>query len=623
MLLILGACSSDKTSTSSSVAPTTSAAAAVTTAAGTDTTAAGTDTTAAGTDTTAAGTDTTAAGTDTTAAGTDTTGAPADTVPGAHEGQVIPDGVSMVGTGEPPEGSGLLSQAALDQPTCNPNGRTNLNVVGGGPFCVNPWPAGSDNGGATAQGVTATEVSIIAYVPNAEMIGADAATAAPPKNQATGEGATAAEAIADQLELENYLTDTVGSFQLWGRKPKIEIVEASGPDETAQRADALAVIAKHPFMVVDMTGTAKNGAPVFSAAVANEKIVTVSASSTATVGQQQSPYRWNYGSDKDAGVLLTAAFIGKTLADNPAKYAGDDSLTGQTRSFGAVYPSSDFDLEAFQKSVTDSGGPTLADSVEFDPADAAQTGEQAPTMVNHLKSAGVTSVLLFGDSALITPLMAAATAQDYHPEWIFTGYAFQDFDLFASGYDQDQMRHAFGVSSLFPYLVPGEQYGYLELFPWYWGQDKGHIWAIASGLTNFVYTSMHYAGPTLTADNLKLGMFSYPAVGGAAGHTAVFQTGYGNTTGMPYPEYSQLGTDAGLVWWNADKPGLSQVIGIPVTGTFQYLNGGQRYGYTDFPDDEPAFFDPSTAVDQLDVTSQFAGGVVPEATPCDGCPANS
>src|SRR6478736_7130875 len=76
------------------------------------------------------------------------------------------------GTGPQPAGLGLGSKAALSQDNCAPDGHTNFNTVGGGPFCVNPWPAGKDNGGATAPGVTKTSVTVVAYVPTPEMISA-------------------------------------------------------------------------------------------------------------------------------------------------------------------------------------------------------------------------------------------------------------------------------------------------------------------------------------------------------------------------------------------------------------------------------------------------------------------
>ena len=296
-------------------------------------------------------------------------------------------------------------------------------------------------------------------------------------------------------------------------------------------------------------------------------------------------------------------------------------MTTQPRAFGAVYPATGFDLDSFEKALADNGGEPLTEAVEFDPANAAQIGEQAPTMINRLKASGVTSVVLFADNSVLTPLLAAATAQDYHPEWIFTGFAFQDFDGFARGYDQDQMRHAFGISGLFPYVETGDEYAYFTPFNWYWGGKAGNNWSISGGIADFVYRGMHYAGPTLNAENFKAGLFSAPATGGAATGTVVYQTGYGNTPGMPYEEYAQLGTDVALAWWNADLEGPSQVVGIPGLGKFVYLNEGKRYNYTGLPDEEPVYFDPATAVGEVPITAQFASGEIPPPSPCEGCPA--
>ena len=192
----------------------------------------------------------------------------------------------------------------------------------------------------------------------------------------------------------------------------------------------------------------------------------------------------------------------------------------------------------------------MAEKLGFDPTNVAQVGDQAPTLITKLKSSGVTSVVLFADNALITPLTKAATDQEYSPEWIFTGYGYQDFDGFARTFDQDQMRHAFGLSVLSPYTADAPPY--LDLFTWYWGKTQGNTWSITNGLFNAVYTYIQYAGPTLTAANVKKGLFSVPASGGAATGTIAGQTGYGKTVGLPFDEYALFGTDRALVWWNAD-----------------------------------------------------------------------
>ena len=210
------------------------------------------------------------------------------------------------------------------------------------------------------------------------------------------------------------------------------------------------VIAKKPFMVYDLTGVQTGGAPAYTQLMAANKIVVGSASVQSSDAAKRSPYLWNYGADPEADVPVTAAFVGRSLAGEKAKWSGDTADRSKTRAFGVVYPNTGFDLATFERLLKENGGGKIAAGVEFDAADETRYGEQMPTFAGKLKQAGVTSVILFGSNQVIAPLMAAATSQDYHPEWIFTGTNYHDFDLFARAYDPDQMRQAFGISTIYP-----------------------------------------------------------------------------------------------------------------------------------------------------------------------------
>ena len=527
------------------------------------------------------------------------------------------------GTGPQPPGLGLGSKEALSQKNSAPNGHTNFNFVGGGPFCVNPWPAGKDNGGATAPGVTKTSVKVVVYIPTLEMISASGGLA--PKNAVTGQTATPTEVFGEWQTVYDYIQKNLGTYQLWGRTPDIEMVTASGSDETAQRADAVAVIAKKPFMVYDVTGVQTGGAAVFTQMLAARKIVVASASVNSTDAAKLSPYLWNYGADPDADPTLTAAFVSKSLAGDKAKWAGDTAYQSKTRSFGVVYPSTGFDLASFESLLKKNGKGTIAQAVEYDPTNSTQVGEQMPTFVGKLKQAGVTSVVLFGTNTVITPLMAAATTQDYHPEWIFTGTSYQDFDLFARAYDKDQMQHAFGLSTIYPGNQPNGSPPppYLLPFTWYYGTTQGADGGNIDAVWAWIYQSIQYAGPTLTAENVKKGRFATPAVGGAAQGIITFTVGYGKTTGMPTEQYATLGSDKALVWWDGDTTGISQLANFTGKGVFRYMDNARRYSYKDFPTTEPKFFGSTKdAVYVTPLSAQYPGGVVPTAVPCTGCPSS-
>ena len=153
--------------------------------------------------------------------------AAATVVSTASVASAAPPGANMEGTGPQPKGQGLGSKAALTQDSCDSaTGRTNFEVVGGGPWCVNPWPEGKDNGGATATGVTADTVKVIVYVPNEQMIAKQGGT--PPKNRATGEKASYEDVIRDYAKVYEYAQANVDTYQTWGRDPSVRVRDRVG-----------------------------------------------------------------------------------------------------------------------------------------------------------------------------------------------------------------------------------------------------------------------------------------------------------------------------------------------------------------------------------------------------------
>ena len=351
--------------------------------------------------------------------------AAAAVVTNASVASAAPPGANMEGTGAQPKGQGLGSKAALAQDSCDSaTGRTNFEVVGGGPWCVNPWPEGEDNGDATATGVTADTVKVIVYVPNEQMIAKQGGTNGP-KNRATGEKASYEDVVRDYAKVYDYAQANLQTYQTWGRTPEFEFVTASGDDEASQRADAVAVLAEKPFIVVDV-GNLTIGSPVFAAAVAAGKTVVVSPSTNAESGTKQSPYRWGV-QDPDASSYLVASFLGRSLNGEKARWAGDKALQSEPRAFGVVHPATDFDVDAFEQRMRDNKV-SASEYLDYDNSDAAAAGEQAPTIISKFKSSGVTTVVLFADAPMMTALMKAATTQQYSPEWIITGFAFHDFD---------------------------------------------------------------------------------------------------------------------------------------------------------------------------------------------------
>jgi len=525
-----------------------------------------------------------------------------------------PPAFTGTGIGPQPTGLGMGSKAALAQASCNSNGRTSFALAGSGPYCVSPWTAGKNNGGATAPGVTKDSVTAVIYIENEQQAAGGSGSQAP-TDQATGKTASVKDAIRDTLKAFQYAQDTLHTFQTWGRTINFQVYEASGPDEASQRADATAIADMKPFIVFDQTRWSTGGAPALASALAAKKIVTYSASTTPAIGKAQDPYRWANSTDDTAAIPLVASFVGRSLAGEKAQWAGDSDLKTKTRTFGIVYPTAPtFDFASFQPLLTKSGGPKLAQALGFDPNAAQQAAESATTYIQKLKDAGVTSVILFAPGPLVTGLMTAATAQNYHPEWLFTGYQYQDYDGFARTYPQDQMKQAFGLSILWPYADPK---GLItDGFRWYWGKSQGVYSTTIPAVVLDIYSAVQYAGPTLTAANVRKGLFSVPPT-----TTLLGSSGYGFTTGMPYPEYAAGGTDRALAFWDGETNGPAQPGSPTDKGVFQYVDGGKRVTFSTMPKTEPKFFDMKGAVIQVPYSALYADGVVPAATPCAGCPS--
>ena len=404
---------------------------------------------------------------------------------------------------------------------------------------MNPWPAGKNNGGATAQGVTKDSVKAIIYIENQQQAAAGSGSQAP-TDQATGKTGTVADAIRDTLKAFQYAQDNQHTYQTWGRTTDLRGLrgERRRRGGTARRRDGNrrqeAVHRLRPDAVRDRR---RAGARVRAGGEEDRHRERVDdagdrqGAGPVPVGELDRQHRRDPARPPRSSASRSRVRRRSGRATTLCRRRPVASASSTRRAPTSTSPS-------FQPQLTKNGGPKLAAEVGFDPNNTQQAADAAATSIQKFKDAGVTSVVLFAPGPVVTALMTAATAQDYHPEWVFTGYGYQDYDGFARNYPQDQMHQAFGLSVLWPYADP--QGLITDGFRWYWSKTQGVYSTTIPAVIAFVYGSMHYAGPTLTAENVRKGWFSVPAT-----HAVTGQSGYGNTTGMPYPEYAAGGTDRG------------------------------------------------------------------------------
>jgi hypothetical protein len=356
--------------------------------------------------------------------------------------------------------------------------------------------------------------------------------------------------------------------------------------------------------------------------------MVISVSGTNQASAAQKPYRFSTSIDYRAMAVLIPELIAKGLMDRDAEWAGDGDLAGEERTFGVVYNAGNtgLDIDQYHDALRRWKAPKSAVELPYEPpvgggteASTAAAQQAAPQMIGRLKEQGVTSVVLFTSSTLITPLLEQATAQEYFPEWIVTGYGFQDLDILARNFDQEQFKNAFGLGVIRPAVLEQGTGGAEPVFPWFWGPDTGTYNVQLLGELFVLRAGVHLAGPNLTAKRVHDALFKMPAAGGAFDDQVIITAiAYGKKAKLPYDEY-QFGGDAMLMWWNAEAEGPSNLLSLDGTGKFFYLNGAQHYLSGQLPNKTPGFFDESASIGDFATVPE--SDVLPDFA-CVDCPSS-
>jgi hypothetical protein len=240
-------------------------------------------------------------------------------------------------------------------------------------------------------------------------------------------------------------------------------------------------------------------------------------------------------------------------------------------------------------------------------------------MVARMKSKGVTSVVAVSDFIFLGVVTKEATNQQWLPEWITTGLLGQDIDLFAKTFDQVQWAHAFGAGSLYPgsTLPPPQIY----VQDWYWGEQTIRPCCLAEDEANMVFSGLHGAGPKLTPETFRDGMFSVPPAGGAAvGGLISIAYSFGRWGFFPEDDYNAF-DDFVEIWWDASGTGRDNLTGVPGTGLYRYVDRGKRFFYNQWPQGEPRVFDTNGIAPYYEDYPTAAER--PPDYPCTGCPSQA
>jgi hypothetical protein len=460
------------------------------------------------------------------------------------------------------------------------------------PPCVEPFEG--DNGGATSPGVTADEVTIVHYI---------ADPALDPLTAATVEGAgadvspeSAAETVQGFADLYNRL------FETYGRTVNVEVYTGTGAgdDVAAAQADAIAIAERDPFAV---TGGPNQAFNVFAAELASRGIICgpfCALASPEAVLAEYEPLLWGAGPTPDQAAALASEAIGNLAGPGKAELAGDEALREQDRVYALLHydnPDGDYELvfEAFKDQLAENDI-ELATDIEFT-LDLARAQENARTIITQLKEAGVTTVLYTGDPLTPASLTTEATAQGYFPEWILGSSVLMDTTLFARGTDPQQWRNGFGIA------LPGGRgerstNGAFRIWDWaYGGAPPNNTANVLEPPIRTIFTGIHLAGPELTPETFRDGLFRYPISGGGPTEPQISRGDHG-----VWPDLDWGGVDdVALIWFDPEATGEDEV-GNEGTGMYRYANGGQRYTIGNLPAsiEEAGLFDVDSSVTVYD-----------------------
>lgn len=458
------------------------------------------------------------------------------------------------------------------------------------PPCVEPW-GGGDNGGATSPGVTADTIIVAVYQAQPDLL-----------EQTFFEESGSDESLdAELVTNQQYADFFTAHYETYGRKIKLVPVKASGPpdDDVAAKADAIRV-------ATEVGAFASWGGPGQTAAYADE----LAARGILCVGdcvlaqpdsflQSRAPHIWPTLASPEQAAEHWAAFVSKELAHGRATYAGDPDLRTRQRRFGIVRY--DDEPGTFDRSfrrfdqLLEESGVHVETQLPYQ-LDLERAQETARTVVAALQESDVTSVILAGDPVFPTFLTAEATAQGYFPEWVVMGYAYTDTAVFGRTYDARQWKHAFGVS-LLPVRQADDIDELAQILVWQSGRPPvASTFRVLVQAPLIFFTGIHLAGPDLTPETFRAGLFRYPS---SPDTSAPFlHLSWGRHHIWPTTDYTG-GDDATVIFWDPDAVGPDEVGNVD-RGLWRYARNGRRYLPDGWPDGHVGLFDRRTSVTILE-----------------------
>ena len=463
---------------------------------------------------------------------------------------------------------GSLVPAAATDPACAGARQVEDPIS---PPCAAPFTG--DNGGATATGVTATEITVVLY--SVLGIKGDLNLPYQPSDERRLSQVSYSEmnlVRTAKAQLRYFLQH----FQTYGRTVHVVAFPASTGGCPLGEYDASTIISDiHPFAVlIDIDGFSLN---CFRSAMSAAGVPTfgLDGLTKRSTYDSEAPFAWGVFPDLDTQTAYSASFICRSLRGEPARLAGDPRLAVQTRKFGFIAPVDGVreELQAsankLEAAVQDACGMTFDATATYNHQDITAAGlREAPGIMQDFQTQGITTIVCYCIPVLLEEtvewMQAAATALGYAPEWYWDSASFMDRSVWTRT-SSNHAQHSFGVTYWNRQPAFHDQYHYRA----YVSQEPGtspnaRIDYALYGAFMELFTAVQLTGPTLTAANMATALHAY-----AVRSTDPF-IGSGAYDDASTPQ-SFVDTAAAWVW---DPTGVSP-DGVP--GCFRAADGGERF----------------------------------------------
>lgn len=475
-------------------------------------------------------------------------------------------------------------------PTCDPRtGRIELPTIYAPP-CVEAFDG--DNGGATATGVSGESIKIVIYVPDPSIdpIGAMLLSGA----GADIDPEAAEETMADYGDIFNAVYET------YGRRVEVEFFTGTGAADDADRAraDAIDIADREPFAVI---GGPYQASLPFADELAERDIISFPPQPLPeSFLKDRFPLVWGVTTPNQASQLAAEA-IANLAGPGPAEMAGDPDLQDEERVYAVVhYDTPDGDhqeaVDELQEGLEDRGI-ELADVRSY-VLDISRLQEQMRTITASLKNQGVTTIIYYGDMVTPQSLTDEATKQDFFPEWILGPNLLADTALFARTYDQEQWSNGFGMAFAKTASSRKLVTAY-KIYDWAFGEEPpSNVYASLEPSMRYLFDGIHMAGPELTVDSFRDGLFRMPPSGGGATRALSSRGSHGIWDELDLGSLDNVS----IMWWDPDAEGFEDESGNEASGMYRFANGGRRYTTGNLPSsaEEARLFDIEGSVIEYD-----------------------